>query len=88
MYRGGGGTGHDLLSVIGLWIVGFALHAGLGSSALICFHEIIVRWAKNKWGITPENFTLTWLMAGGPQIATASSHVSPEYSCALHPVLY
>lgn len=38
---------------------------GFSSSLLICFHEIIVRWCKNKYGITPENFTLTWLMAGG-----------------------
>ncbi len=38
---------------------------GFSSSLLIMFHEIIVRWCKNKYGITPENFTLTWLMAGG-----------------------
>jgi hypothetical protein len=37
---------------------------GFSSSLLIMFHEIIVRWCKNRYGITPEDFTLTWLMAG------------------------
>ena len=41
------------------------LMPGFSSSVLIMFHEMVVRWCKNKYGITPENFTLTWLMAGG-----------------------
>ena len=38
---------------------------GFSSSLLIMFHEIVVRSCKNRYGITPEDFTLTWLMAGG-----------------------
>ena len=38
---------------------------GFTSSLLICMHEIVIRYCKNRFGITPENFTLTWLMAGG-----------------------
>ena len=38
---------------------------GFSSSALICFHEILIRACTNRYGISPEDFTLTWLMSGG-----------------------
>ena len=57
---------------------------GFSSSALICFHEILIRACTNRYGISPEDFTLTWLMSGGLFCAHSPGPTPPHTAQHFH----